>query len=85
MSKKARRRKSTRPRLSAAQLVRPEEGGKTPVVVAVPVSERRDTGPQKSLRELKEEYPYVVADLKRIGLIALAMLALLIGLAVLLV
>lgn len=81
MSKKARRRKSTRPRLSAAQLIRPEEGAKAP---AAPVPAPEPRGP-KTLADLREEYPYVVADLRRIGLIALVMVALLIGLAVLLV
>ncbi|MGQ9468089.1 MAG: hypothetical protein ACUVXE_03960 [Anaerolineae bacterium] len=36
-------------------------------------------------RDLREEYPYVVADLKRIAIIAAVMLAVMIGLAFLLV
>lgn len=85
MSKKSRRRKSTGPRLSAAQLVRPDEKAQTPATMAVPSSEVRSPGLQKSWTDLREEYPYVVADLRRIGVIALVMLALLIVLALLLV
>lgn len=85
MSKKSRRRKSTGPRLSAAQLVRPDERAQASAVVAVPLSDTRSPAQQKAWADLREEYPYVVADLRRIGIIALVMLALLIVLALLLV
>jgi hypothetical protein len=57
-------KKSTNgPRLSPAQMVRPKG--------EVPAASVDAEGP----RDLTEEYSYVVADLKRIGFIALAMLA----------
>ncbi len=66
-------KKSSSPRLSAAQLRRPgtEDG----------FQKARDVDEQ----DLAEEYRYVVADLKRIGVLALVMLALLIVLAFVLV
>ncbi|MCX7855595.1 MAG: hypothetical protein N2556_06435 [Anaerolineae bacterium] len=83
MGKKSRRRRSiSRPRLSAAQLVQPGEQA------AVPVSAVVHQAPKVSarvLRDLREEYPYVVADLKRIAIIAAVMLVLMLGLAFLLV
>jgi len=84
MGKKSRRRRST-PRLSAAQLVRPEEQAipaASPVAVQTPQAPRASA---RALRDLREEYPYVAADLKRIAIIAVVMLALMVGLALLLV
>ena len=81
MAKKSRRvKKKGQPvRLSAAQMVQPrtDEVTEVPSVVA----------PARSVpqvADLREEYRYVIADLKRIGVIAVAMLAVLIVLALLL-
>ena len=83
------RKKSKRartPRLSAAQLVQPGQA-EAPVevrkkrTVPTPSSGSAD----KTLPDLREEYHYVVADLKRIGIIAAAMLVVMILLAVWLV
>ncbi|MGC9397667.1 MAG: hypothetical protein ACP5HM_00850 [Anaerolineae bacterium] len=64
-------KKKSVPRLSEAQLYRPEAGG---------------TETEASTTEdLTEEYRYVIADLKRIALLALVMLALLIALSFVLV
>ncbi len=88
MAKKSRRvrKKGRSVRLSQAQMVRPEVGQ---AVQARPAS--RAAQPVIAARQarsqplsLQEEYSYVVADLKRIGLIALGMLVLLIVLALLL-
>jgi len=83
MGKKSRRRRgASSPRLSAAQLVRPGEQAAAPAPAAVPQAPKASA---RALRDLREEYPYVVADLKRIAIIAAIMLALMIGLALLLV
>ncbi len=82
MGKKSRRRRGARPRLSAAQLVQPEEQAATPTTTAVSSAPKVSA---RVLRDLREEYPYVVADLKRIAIIAAAMLVLMLGLAFLLV
>jgi cell division protein FtsX len=81
MAKKSRRvRKQGREvRLSATQMVQPtvaEVGnGARAAIQAQPASKEADLG---------EEYRYVIADLKRIGIIAVGMLAVLIVLAYLL-
>ncbi|MGB9777249.1 MAG: hypothetical protein ACPLYD_00515 [Anaerolineae bacterium] len=83
MGKKSRRRRrASPPRLSAAQLVQPGEQAAAPASAAVPQAPKVSA---RASRDLKEEYPYVVADLKRIAIIAAVMLALMIGLAFLLV
>ncbi len=82
---KRRRRKTTRPRLSPAQMVRPEGGAEAPAPVTPSVREVQAPATRKALPDLREEYPYVVTDLRRVGIIALVMMVLLIGLAVLLV
>lgn len=66
---------SRRPKLSAAQRVRP--GAPSERVIA---PTREDTP-----RDLTEEYSYVLTDLKRIGIIALVMLALMIVLMIVIV
>lgn len=66
-------KKSRKVRLTEAQMIRPE--------VAQPVESVES---QEATTDLTEEYQYVIADLKRIGVIALIMLAALIGLAMLL-
>lgn len=83
MSKKSRRRRRTsRPRLSPSQMVQPEE---RTISLAPATAFRLAYAPTRTLRDLREEYPYVAADLKRIAVIAAAMLVVLIGLALLLV
>ncbi len=80
MAKKSRRVKEGRKAaLSAAQMVQPrvDETGDAVVVRALAA-----TVPQAT--NLQDEYRYVIADLKRIGVIAVAMLAVLVILALLL-
>ena len=78
MAKKSRRvkKKGRRVRLSPTQMVQPGMGE---VTNAPPTVAPARPGPQKT--DLREEYRYVIADLKRIGIIALVMLAVLIALA----
>lgn len=64
--------KKQSPRLSEAQLRRPGSG-------------ETEKSPAVEEQDLTEEYRYVLADLKRIGILALVMLALLIVLAFVLV
>lgn len=83
MGKKSRRRRGAPgPRLSAAQLVQPGEQAAALAPAAVPQAPKASA---RVLRDLREEYPYVVADLKRIAIIAAVMLVLMLGLAFLLV
>ena len=78
MAKKSRRVKK-QVRLSAAQMVQPmADDVAEAVAVAIPTR----SAPQAP--DLGDEYRYVIADLKRIGIIALAMLAVLVILALLL-
>jgi hypothetical protein len=80
MAKKSRRVKQEgRATLSPAQMVQPrvDETGDAVVVKA-------SVAPVAQATNLQEEYRYVITDLKRIGVIALAMLAVLIVLALLL-
>lgn len=84
MGKKSRRRRAQHPRLSAAQLVRPGEQTAAPSSPASPAA-RPAASSARILRDLREEYPYVVSDLRRIAIIAAVMLVLLVGLALLLV
>ena len=80
MAKKSRRvKKQGQVRLSAAQMVQPmaDEVAEA-VAIAVP------TQSVLHATDLRDEYRYVIADLKRIGIIALAMLAVLVVLALLL-
>lgn len=83
MAKKSRRvRKQGRPvRLSEAQKVQP---GTNDLVAGVSTNAPPAARPAFQESDLREEYHYVVADLKRIGVIALVMLAALIALALLL-
>ena len=82
MAKKSRRvrKKGRQVRLSQAQMVQPGLGEVAEVASVVETPMR--PVPHKS--DLREEYHYVIADLKRIGVIALVMLAVLIVLALLL-
>ena len=81
MAKKSRRvrKKGQKTRLTAAQLVQPgmDEGTEVPTVVTPARSASREV-------DLREEYHYVITDLKRIGIIAVVMLGILVGLALLL-
>jgi len=80
MSKKSRqtRRRSPTPRLSPAQLVQPHEEAR-------PLPVREQPTAKKALSDLRQEYRYVVADLKRIAIIAGVMMAVMIGLALVLI
>ena len=81
MAKKSRRikKRSQSVRLSAAQMVQPVTDEAVKVAsVAIPT---RSAPP---VADLREEYHYVITDLKRIGAIALVMLTVLIVLAFLL-
>ncbi len=89
MAKKARRvrrKQGGAVRLSPAQMVRPVEQDRVAAVasVAAPVRGVKTTGVRREGVNLQEEYQYVVADLKRIGILALIMLGMLIGLALVL-
>jgi len=81
MAKKSRRVKKRERgvRLSPAQMAQPgmDEMADAPTV-AFPAPYMPEA------TDLREEYHYVIADLKRIGVIAVAMLAVLIALALLL-
>ena len=79
MAKKSRRvkKRGGKASLSPAQMVQPGMGTDVPLTVTTTQSEPEVT-------DLREEYRYVAADLKRIGIIAGAMLAVLIALALLL-
>jgi hypothetical protein len=81
MAKKTRRvKKKNQPvRLSAAQLVQPGIGE-----VTQPSSAPASAQPVQQVTDLQEEYRYVITDLKRIGIIAVAMLAALVVVALLL-
>lgn len=85
MAKKSRRvhRNAQRPRLSAAQMVQPGLSGAAGEVAA-PAGTPAGIPTQPGTSDLRAEYVYVISDLKRIGVIAAVMLALLIGLAILL-
>jgi len=66
-------------RLSPTQMVQPGRGEIANVpIVTTPVRHAPE------VTDLREEYRYVIADLRRIGIIAVAMLAVLIALALLL-
>jgi len=89
MAKKARRvrrKQGGAVRLSPAQMVRPVEQDRVTAVasVAAPARGVKTTGVRREGVNLQEEYQYVVADLKRIGILALIMLGMLIGLALVL-
>lgn len=82
MAKKSRRVRRTgrRPRLSAAQMVQP--GGAGPAT-EIPTTSAAAAEPKDG--NLRDEYVYVLSDLKLIGIIAAAMLALLVVLAIVLI
>ena len=81
MAKKSRRVRRQQLRFSQAQMVRPVASEAAGSSVATPAS----SAPSASAPvDLGEEYRYVIADLKRIGILAVAMLAVLIALAFLL-
>ena len=81
MAKKPRRAKKQgrQIRLSASQMVQPGigEGAGAPRVTT-------SAQPTSKVADLGDEYHYVIADLRRIGIIAVVMLAVLVGLALLL-
>ncbi len=79
MTKKSRNDEERRIPLSPAQMVQP---GMKNIAEAAPSAAPGMKAPDTS--EMREEYHYVLADLKRIGVIALVMLAVLIALVLLL-
>ena len=81
MAKKSRRvsKKGHHVRLSPSQMVQPGMGETAEAPLA---TTQARTAAQTS--DLQEEYRYVITDLKRIGVIAVIMLAVLIALALLL-
>ena len=81
MAKKSRRarKKGRRARLSPAQMVQP--GASADVAVSAPAGHVQSAS---QLHDLREEYRYVIADLKRIAVIAVVMLVALVALALLL-
>jgi len=75
--------KRKRLRFSPAQMVQPGSGDLG--VPAHPSNVRgNEVASSSQMPDLREEYRYVIVDLKRIGVIAVAMLGLLIALALLL-
>ena len=78
MAKKSRRvrKKGRQVHLSAAQMVQPVAGEATDAPIVAPRPR-----PTPKVADLQEEYRYVIADLKRIGIIAVAMLGVLVALA----
>lgn len=82
MAKKSRRirKKGQQVRLSPAQMVQPMVGEEVAGASIVSAPAR----PASQAPNLQEEYHYVIADLKRIGVIAVAMLALMVILVLLL-
>ncbi len=80
MAKKSRRvkRKGQQVRLSPTQMVQP--GADKVADIPSPTAARSAA----RMPDLGEEYRYVITDLKRIGVIAVAMLVVLIALAILL-
>jgi len=81
MTKKSRRarKRSRQPRLTPSQMVRPDQGERLEVRSASPTAGRR------GLPDLRDEYRYVLADLKRIAVIAAVMLVVMIVLALVVV
>ena len=76
MAKRSRRRRNSRiqaVRLSSAQLVQPDTDHASGSPVAAPKAP-----PRKGLPDMREEYKYVIADLRRIGILALVMLVVLV-------
>ncbi|MBN1486896.1 MAG: hypothetical protein JW981_04590 [Anaerolineae bacterium] len=77
----AKKSKKSTPRLSAAQLYTPD--GAAPAVILAAQKESPMTVPTET--DLAAEYHYVIRDLRRIGILALIMLGVLVGLAFVLV
>ncbi len=84
MAKKSRRARRRQVRLSPAQMVRPTvDEAPVPPSAVVPLRPL-PAGMVSATDDLREEYRYVIADLKRIGVLAVIMLVVLIALALLL-
>ncbi len=85
---KRKKGKRSKPRLSAAQLYRPGIEATSVVGAEEEVKAKHVVGGSSRMpteAELIEEYRYVLNDLKRIGMLAVVMLAVLIILALVLV
>ena len=74
--RRARRKGAHAIRLSSAQLVQPDTDRAGGPAIGAPVEP-----PQSRLPDLREEYQYVIADLRRIGILAAAMLVVLVAVA----
>jgi hypothetical protein len=77
MAKKSRRvRKGAQPRLSKAQLVKPQEGAVKAESRGAKASVKpaKMTLKQAGTADFREEYHYVVRDLERIGILAAVIL-----------
>jgi hypothetical protein len=87
MSKKSRRTRKFQapPRLSSSQLAKPGDELERSTSTPSPYPTRAAAAPKRVLTDLSKEYPHVVNDLKRIGIIALGMTAIMIVLALVLV
>jgi len=81
MARKSRRdrRKAREVRLSAAQLIQPRASADAAAPPAAARAQQASEAP-----DLRQEYRYVIADLKRIAIIAVVMLAVLIALTLVL-
>jgi len=85
MAKKTKKR-SGGPRLSERQLYQPgRESVATPSAAVVPAAKVVAAASQPTDEDLADEYRYVLTDLKKIALLALAMVVLLIVLALIIV
>ena len=86
MAKKTgKKRSTTSPRLSESQLYRPRKAGIASDVAAPTIASKAVSSRAPSEEELQAEYRYVLTDLKKIAWLALAMLVLLVGLAIVIV
>lgn len=75
-SRRARKKGAQAIRLSSAQLVQPDTDRARGHAVGAPEEPR-----QPRLPDLREEYRYVIADLRRIGILAAVMLVVLVAVA----
>ncbi len=82
-SRRARKTKYRRPNLSSSQLTRPVP--MTGATQAEQAAAPQVKGTISTQTNLRDEYRYVITDLKRIGIIAVAMVVVMIVLAVLLI
>ena len=72
-SRRSRTRRTQAVRLSSAQLIQPDADHASGSAETAPKAP-----PQKGLPDMRQEYRYVIADLRRIGVLAAVMLVVLI-------